>query len=98
MNAHTQMVKAAQQILYHCLHSIKSPGSRNIHARSLDLHTGQANIISGLGGVHRKLVQRARLETQTYKAACRGQAANFHAFNVKLYLTGLGMHNKEQYL
>lgn len=97
MNAHRRMVKVAQQILYHCLHSIKSPGSRNIHAQSLDLYTGQANIISGLGGVHGKLVQRARLETETYKA-CRGQAANFHAFKVKLYLTGLGIHNKEQYL
>lgn len=28
----------------------------------------------------------------------QGSGCYFHAFNVKLYLTGLGMHNKEQYL
>lgn len=43
MNAHRHTVKGAQQLLYHCLHSIKSPDSENIFGRSISTQDKQTS-------------------------------------------------------
>ena len=83
VNAHRDTVKGARQLLYHCLHSIKSPGSRNTYTWPLDFYTGQANIISEPGDcvyIQGNAEDRVRTE---------GRIENKNLKDVR----GLGMHN-----